>query len=596
MCFFLLLLLFCLCLSAPAPASAAESPGRSENQVKALKQQQTELEDWRMAIAHPDPALEGLTDAEVMRLGEEMYRNGLLPSGEPMEAFIREDIPVDSTFFSCSSCHLRGGLGSYEGGVITPPTNGRRLYQHYHRPPSLDDKMDKNGRTTYAKTISSRPPYTRESLKTALHFGQDPVGEIFNDVMPRYPLSAKDMAILVRYLELLSGDYSPGASLTEFKFATIITDDVSADDRQALMVLLRRFVAAQNRQVDMYRDFLKFGYKPTGDMKYSFRNVSLVTWELKGAPETWPGQLATYAEQDQVFAVLGGISNQSWQPIHDFCEAQRLPCLYPITNLPVISSTDWYTIYFNKGYFQEGEAVAHFLRRKAGISATTRILQLVEDSPAGRALADGFANARKNLEQQPVTTLMLSPAELRDAAAISTLIAEKAPEVLLLWAGTEIVAALPAIAADLPAATPIFVSSSILGQATATIPEKLREQVFITFPYRLKPYFGDEEGTGALSVVPIVTTYRNFGDKRISSRTASMLNQAVVQGLALLYDNLYRDQFLDVLGMQMDRVNLDYDRLSFGPGQRYSSKGCYVIQLGPGPEPELLPRSEWVIQ
>jgi hypothetical protein len=31
------------------------------------------------------------------------------------------------------------------------------------------------------------------------------------------------------------------------------------------------------------------------------------------------------------------------------------------------------------------------------------------------------------------------------------------------------------------------------------------------------------------------------------------------------------------------------------PGQRYASKGCYVAQLGPGPRPELLMKSEWVL-
>lgn len=45
----------------------------------------------------------------------------------------------------------------------------------------------------------------------------------------------------------------------------------------------------------------------------------------------------------------------------------------------------------------------------------------------------------------------------------------------------------------------------------------------------------------------------------------------------------------------MDLVVKDYERLSFGPGQRYVSKGCYIIQLGPGDDPPLLPRSEWVI-
>jgi hypothetical protein len=97
------------------------------------------------------------------------------------------------------------------------------------------------------------------------------------------------------------------------------------------------------------------------------------------------------------------------------------------------------------------------------------------------------------------------------------------------------------------------------------------------------------------SKVPVLATARDFGQRRILTRTTAMLEQATLQGLSLIYDNLYRDHLLDVMSMQMDVTVRDYERFSFGPGQRYVSKGCYIIQLGPGAVPALLPRSEWVI-
>jgi hypothetical protein len=299
------------------------------------------------------PAAE-LSKTEILKLGERMYREGILPSGKVLEAFIRGDVEVDSTAFSCSSCHLRAGLGSVEGGVVTPPTTGTKLYQPYRRPPSLDDIPDRAGRIVYAKTVVERPAYSRETLTTALRYGTDPAGQLFNDVMPRYPLSDRDMTILIRYLEYLSAEPSPGAGSTEFKFATVISDDVSPEDRQALLLPLQAIIAQKNQQLALYNDFKKFGYVPTADMKYAFRQASLDVWDLKGPPGSWQSQLAAYYGKKPVFALLGGISNGSWQPVHDFCETERLPCLFPVTGFPVISESSWYTYYFDKGFAQEG--------------------------------------------------------------------------------------------------------------------------------------------------------------------------------------------------------------------------------------------------
>lgn len=536
-----------------------------------------------------------LSEAEIMRQGELMYREGILPSGKPMNAFIRGDVEVDSTVFSCSSCHLRAGLGSFEGGVVTPPTTGKKLYKPYRRPPSLGDTADLAGRYIYAKTVVERPAYTRESLASALRFGTDPAGQTFNDVMPRYPLTDRDMSVLISYLETLSSEPSPGASSQEFRFATIIAGDVSQEDRKALLLPLQSFIAKKNQQQEMFNDFKKFGYSPTIDMKYAFRQASLDIWELKGTPETWQRQLTAYYNAKPVFAVLGGISNSDWRPIHEFCEAQRLPCLFPITDFPVVSETDWYTYYFNKGYTQEGEAAARYLNRQEIFSADTSILQIVQDSPTGRSLASGFQKSWNELDRPEVTTLTLTAQQLLYQTPLADLISKHKPGVLLLWSDADMLPNLPKLAAQLTSPGMVFVSSGYLGKKTASIAETVRDKVYITYPYRLTPYVGAKVG-GFDAKVPILPGAKDFGDRRITSRSIAMLQQATLQGLNLIYDNLYRDHLLDVMSMQMDLTVRDYERFSFGPGQRYASKGCYIIQLGSGADPALLPRSDWVIQ
>jgi len=535
-----------------------------------------------------------LSKAEIIRLGERMYREGILPSGAPMPAFIRGDVAVDSRAFSCSSCHLRAGLGSFEGGVVTPPTTGNKLYKPYRRPPSLGDTADQAGRVVYAKTVSERPAYTRESLATALRFGSDPAGQTFNDVMPRYPLSDRDLSILISYLETLSAEPSAGADSREFRFATIVSDDVSREERQALLVPLQAFIARKNQQMGQYNDFKRFGYVPTAEMKYAFRQASLDVWELKGPPETWRSQLEAYYNKRPVFAVLGGISNSDWRPIHEFCEAQRLPCLFPITDFPVVSASGWYTYYFNKGYAQEGEAAARYLNRLDTLASDTSMLQIVQDSAVGRALASGFQAEWSQVGRPAVPSLTLSASQLQDRSLLNKILAQHKPGVLLLWSDAGLLAGLPALTDKLPATGMVFVSSGYLGKQTAGIAEAVRDRVYITYPYRLSPYVGPKTG-GYDSKVPILASAKDFGERRITSRSTTMLQQATLQGLNLIYDNLYRDHLLDVMSMQMDVVVRDYERLSFGPGQRFTSKGCYIIQLGPGSDPELIQRSEWVM-
>ena len=60
--------------------------------------------------------------------------------------------------------------------------------------------------------------------------------------------------------------------------------------------------------------------------------------------------------------------------------------------------------------------------------------------------------------------------------------------------------------------------------------------------------------------------------------------------------NYYRDYFLDLFDMLSDQtfMTAPYPRLSFGPGQRFASKGCYIVQLTGGKRPQLIRRSAWL--
>ena len=68
--------------------------------------------------------------------------------------------------------------------------------------------------------------------------------------------------------------------------------------------------------------------------------------------------------------------------------------------------------------------------------------------------------------------------------------------------------------------------------------------------------------------------------------------------LKAMENDFYRDYFMDCMDMMIDQsyAIAIYPRLSFGPGQRYASKGCYIVRLGEGPDPDLEPVSDWTLQ
>ena len=123
------------------------------------------------------------------------------------------------------------------------------------------------------------------------------------------------------------------------------------------------------------------------------------------------------------------------------------------------------------------------------------------------------------------------------------------------------------------------------------MPTTLRDFTYITYPFRLP----QEEGQYSNYAKAWLSSRKApINDHRISTRMYSLMS-LLTQTLMHLKRNYYRGKLLDVISMFPDQLYPDYEPFSFGPGQRYASKGCYVVQFLPGAKPELIRKSDWVI-
>jgi len=536
------------------------------------------------AVAGQPPA-----DPEI---GQRIYRQGILPSGEVVRATIQGDVEVRGSQFHCASCHRRSGFGSSEGGVYVPPVTAPRLFadrlldraelfrEFYQevQPPSFRARV---------RDPRVRPAYGDASLAVALRQGRDPTGRELDPLMPRYRLSDEEMAHLVAYLKTLGAEPDPGVDEGAIHFATVVTPGVDPAELGALRAVLDGYLRRKNN--DTRGQLAHPNHSPwhRDDFLRGYREWKLEIWQLEGPSDSWSEQLDTLYRQRPVFALLAGLGVGDWGEIHRFCERRELPCLFPNTDLPVVTSPPGdYSLYLSKGLSGEAEALAHYLQT----NRTLRLLQVYRDSeassrPAGVLRAALQGGATELVERKVEGEL--------DAAFWRDLIAEVKPTDLVLWLGESEFEALSLLPQSSAGPRRIYLSFALLGEVPRGLPPELSSKVFLTYPFALP---GRE----------IPRRYRVrawLRSRRIEpTHPRVQLNAYFALSItdhALLHmlENFSRDLFVESVEHEAENALNPgvFPHLSLGPGQRFASKGCYIVKLSPQSAGGIEAVSGWIV-
>jgi len=301
-----------------------------------------------LALAGGSPAQaetkQAATKDDLVAAGQRLYLGGLGVSGEPIRATVQGDVPLSGTQVTCQSCHGRSGMGTIESGRIPPSIAGPWLFNPDIR----------------TRTQRQRPAYTAKTLARAVRDGIDAAGKPLDPLMPRFQLGDRDLVALTAYLRQLGATLSPGSDTHSLRVATVIAGDVDPVLERAELDVIETYIAARNRGGPQR---LRGGHFPH-DEKEIYREWSHDIWRVSGPPETWRTQIEKFYRKQPVFALIGGLSSGSWQPVHDFCKAQRMPCILPDVDLPPDDVSDFYSFYFSRGLLLEADVIASVLQSK----------------------------------------------------------------------------------------------------------------------------------------------------------------------------------------------------------------------------------------
>jgi hypothetical protein len=474
-------------------------------------------------------------------------------------------------------------------------------------------------------------PYTDAGVSKAVTQGINIGGLEMSVLMPRYALSNKELRILTVYLKQLSQLYSPGVTKDEVHFATVITPDVDPERRRILLRVLERGFTQKNGSTML-------GGKRSGRRHMvtaaelvlgTERKWVLHIWNLQGAPETWPKQLQEFNQKEPVFALLSGISGSTWQPVHDFCEQNRIPCWLPSVDLPGDSLENNYSLYFQRGVMLEAEVLANYLVDDP-TKLPQRVVQVFRDDSLGLGATSSFSNAMKAsgiiVENRVFKGDLPS---LRKAFE-----GLNSQDAVMLWLNGTDLSLLNAI--SVPKAT-FYLSGRMSGGEKLALADQWKLNAKMIYPYELPEkrqinlnYFHswmrfnqipieDEplqaEAYFALDFMSDTMTemldnvYRDY----LLERAESMLSRSEtgkseqrdrvrqVMRWSTRVPRIKKSDMVDA-GDQKDepvqtvaKSTTIYPRMSLGVAQRFTSKGAYIVKFDDTIKNKIVPQSDWIV-
>jgi len=489
-------------------------------------------------------------DEPDLEAGRRMYREGIRPSGEPLTAIVTGDVPILGTQLSCQSCHGRSGMGAAEAAYIVPAIAGRFLFAPSPQP--------------------ARPAYDPESLARALREGVDPAGRALDPLMPRYHLTDQEVSALAAYLAILSAGNSPGVDDEVIRFAAVIAGNVDTREREAVLAVLRTYVAEKNRQTRLESERWDRQYAPASKLPTLFREWVLDEWTLTDPSDGWAEQLETRYQHNPVFALLSGISTGPWAPIGRFCERHEIPCLFPITDMPDAEANDFFTLYFSQGLELEADLIANHI-------ASHPVHTVIQVS-CGAAPARAAAALRSALAQQGVKleNLEMNCDGSFPEAELSARMAAAPDAATVLWLRRD---QLSTIKQSLPLGR-IYVSSTLLDRDLSAQLVTAPGPVFAAHPYRLP---GERDPALRRFAVWAKTRGIEIRYPRQQAETffACFAANDVVRHLRRYF---VRDYLLDMLDHAQGLAAYVpiHPRPTLGPGQRFLTKGGYILPVVEG--------------
>jgi len=522
---------------------------------------------------------------ESILAGKEIYRHGKLLSGDNLVATTIGDVKLNGEQAACVNCHRHSGLGSTEGSTIAPAITGEILFSehkikaHRYQP-----------NTKQSSSSLDRPAYTKDALRNTLLSGVDVNGVALNRLMPHYAFSNEDYENLHAYLNSLSIN-DDGVTDSTLHIATIIDERVSPKKISTLLHTLERYLsdlnsnsrheAERSAQAPIQKEWQYQGY----------RTLKLHVWKLSGEPETWQQQLEQHYRKTPVFAVATGISKDSWKSVDAFCNKKELPCILPTIKTPGYSINNFYTLYYNAGPYNDASVIANYYNNSDNETLAENILQLHDTSSYSIVANDTLLQGISSNANISINSIALDSSF--NAEKLRSQLDNKKSTVMV-WAKTLNSEMIDALSENKNSIQSVFIPYYL---ATSMDTRKAIESIGIPV-LTAYPFVNPDSEVRATIRSSLWARSRkiDLSEKEVFTNTFTAIN-LLVDAIKHVRSHFNRAYIIELLEHMLDKAVLTgmYPKLSIGPGQRYSSRGGFIMKVPAQASLPLQAQSPWLL-
>ena len=478
------------------------------------------------------PQKQLLTESE--RRGKEIYLRGTSPSGREIMARIGElDLPASG--FSCGGCHGIKGEGKSEGGVTAGNVTWSNLVKPYgHTHP----------------TGRKHGPFGESAFIRAVVNGVDPEGNELLVAMPRYKLSAEDMADLIAYLKRIETDLDPGVTETNVTVGLVLPDSGTlAEVGAAMKDVLAAYFDNINSRGGIFN-----------------RKIELKTTDA-GATVTAAQNLA---HKEQIFAFVGGLTAGSDPQFAAFVRTEEIPFIGPSTLLPHLENpANKYLFYLLPGVSEQAMSLVNFAAGQPELKRAPAAL-VYSDSTLGNASGTAAAQQAQKAGLT-VTKKLVFKSDKFDARAIVSELKNNNVESLFFFGESKEQQALLNEAATAKWTPNLFLLGVLSGRDFPVASQS--NKIYLAFPTVLS-----DVSTEAMAEFRALQEKYKFASRHTAAQLSAFAAAKVfVEGLTRAGRDLSREKFIIALDTLYAYETGVTPHLTFGPNRRVGAAGAHIV-------------------